>query len=829
MPLCILQQQAMSDIFNSINALVGESAGLHPLFAKTSSSDGYSNLTPAGGDSSSFSIKHGRIIDFWPQQGICLIVCSGSSIIKCPVSTQSHSSVSGVTEFTLPQIGDYVLVAKQNGADNGFIISSAIGAVKSEMPELSIAKEKYQKGYKLRDANEYKMIGNIQDQELSSSNFTDRWPGEKFCFNENNVGYHISKYLTRWQAGELCQVTLSALDYIASITMHNLRMLNSNFYLESMCDYGRTNTELFLSSHLEDFLKEKEEDRRAKSIHRMWSGWLAGGTHFYTHNPKRKDAESRPISDIWVDDMGTLSARSSSGVFLAKRDTIRAPLRLKRQDDVNKQGDEKIDTYSKKKESFLFVQEKREDKKRMACGMRVRDMMAWNDWGYYQIGRYEDYKKDWKKEKVTDKYKKFPELGDFWGKHGDSVELTHEQTEREGDKSKDNIKVGEAFCGLLPDGSVLLRDAWGSQIEMRGGRISISAAIGVDIFSGNTTSIFSGRDNIIKSGESCEIIGVNKDIRIRGGRNVLMEALSGFMQLTAPIKEIGGKEKEATMKDNSGASGSEVDTKGTGEGYKVHGLVFKAKDIEFVGETARFSLEKSFCVKGQKDDELPDFSVKAMTNVLWDDGGGTIMRSGDKYVVAHDGNVYMDESLYASNNGMFGGNLYVEESIVAIDGPIATNGSVISEPEDKMSSSDVPSAKDSFESACDDWDEKYLKPYKEEDYEDIRYTNRTTEEYRTKNAIWFEKFWQREFDKRESGLLEKISTFKNDEDEDEEYSYPGKQHYDGSIKSFIKYTEKNIMTENGYMDPKEPDQQNQKGGELKEEEFSKQLFFIKTY
>ena len=754
----------------------------------------YNGLKPTG-DSSGFSIKHGRVVDIWTKQGVVLVQCAGCNMIKCSMNITSSGIVTGSTEVSIPTIGDLVLVAKLVGADIGTIICAFPSFNNSSMGGVKTVDILENKSIELMDAKTFLMDKTIFSGNQFGPKFKDALPGEKYNLNENLIGYIITKYFMRLQAGDLCSLTFQYLDGLLEAMLHNLRIFNSGFFLESICDFGRTNTELHLSAHLNDFAVETEEERRKNSIIRLFSGWLSAGAHLYSQN---KNGEKEPGSDVWIDELGTVSLRSNTTSFMHKVDGIYVPLRKFRADHPNKdEADAEIDDNEPRKAFDWAVGADHP----MAFGCQIRDYVAWLVGGQYQFNRYKPYKKDW--DKLEDKGGANPvSIDGFWGAYGNDVVLESDG-ERKGDYN--TAKKGEAFCGVLPDGSVLLRDAWGSQVELRGGRVVISGANDVEVTSGSNVVITAGKDAIIKGAENCEVIAINKDMRIRSGKMMLIESVDAGVQITAPKP-------------------SGVNTDGKGEEYGVSGIMLKADEVEIVGKKFEANMSNTFYVQGQDHDSPPLFMVRSKSNLFWDTGV-TVFKNGDgeNYVGIINGNVMSTDGMYADGWGIFYEGMASNGLSVAIDGPIATNGYFVGippggpsdPPMEYMPEMDLASE---FDPTYDreQWDVNFRSPYHKEDYEKIKYKHRTTDQYRTESAKWFEKFWQREFKSSLSPIQ-----YAKDKDDDGENSYPGKKHIDGSKKDLILYAEVNVQEDGS---PKLPEEQKQEGGTFTSVPYSQQLF-----
>jgi hypothetical protein len=216
--------------------------------------------------------------------------------------------------------------------------------------------------------------------------------------------------------------------------------------------------------------------------------------------------------------------------------------------------------------------------------------------------------------------------------------------------------------------------------------------------------------------------------------------------------------------------------------------------------------------------------LQQSANLFWDNGG-TFFRNGwgDNYVGITNGSVMATDGLYAVGWGIFYTGIATDGLVAAIDGGIYTNGAFVGEPpggppEPLMEPLDPLNFVESIEPAYqrEDWDEQWRLPYKVSDYEEIQYKHRTTEQYGTENAKWFQKFWQREFQHELSPM-----DYSKDKDSVGENSYPGKKHIDGDKKDLILYAEVNVQEDGS---PKLPEEQKKEGGTFTSVPYSEQLF-----
>ena len=77
----------------------------------------------------------------------------------------------------------------------------------------------------------------------------------------------------------------------------------------------------------------------------------------------------------------------------------------------------------------------------------------------------------------------------------------------------------------LDDGSIVIRDGWGSSIEMSGGNITFSSAGDVHVRPGRSVVVWAGRDVAIRARNSIDLSATERDIRLKAERN--LHALAG--------------------------------------------------------------------------------------------------------------------------------------------------------------------------------------------------------------------------------------------------------------------------------------------------------------
>lgn len=99
------------------------------------------------------------------------------------------------------------------------------------------------------------------------------------------------------------------------------------------------------------------------------------------------------------------------------------------------------------------------------------------------------------------------------------------------DKRRAGVYIGE-------DGSVIIRDAWGSEVVMLGGNISMSCAGNIQILPGRTALTIAGDDIVQKAQNSIDIHASAHDVRLSAARN--MEMVGGGSKSGGVIIESKG-------------------------------------------------------------------------------------------------------------------------------------------------------------------------------------------------------------------------------------------------------------------------------------------------
>lgn len=121
---------------------------------------------------------------------------------------------------------------------------------------------------------------------------------------------------------------------------------------------------------------------------------------------------------------------------------------------------------------------------------------------------------------------------------------------------------GRSVIKQLDDGSVLIEDAWGSQIRMEGGHVFITAPLDIVQQPGRSLVSMAGNDVVARAGNSVDITAAKRDVRLKAERN--LQALAGNSGAGALLLESRG-------------SVGPADYSQPGEDVEAGGIVIKSR------------------------------------------------------------------------------------------------------------------------------------------------------------------------------------------------------------------------------------------------------------
>ena len=834
----------------------------------------------------------GRVVDTFPEKNVCLVMAGYEGFVKCTYATGNQSNVSGVTAAFSPGVGDAVLFAKTEDTDYGWILSGAINQAEVPLgsaPSFPKYKEYKDTYFDIRKSETF----DCQELDLECKDVNivgDFVPGESIQATEHHIAILVTKLLLRLQGSNLCSINFHTTDDLMDFVAHNLNFFNSAFKIRSFCDFGATNTEIFTSPILGPFSQDQYQNHTI----RLNSGYFAGGLSIYANE---KYSAGKNLAEIYLDENGIISQKTKVSCWMQKSNGIYTKIKLKEQDTPINDGDSFIDPKIEK-EAFVITPKapkeedgpKEKEAKLVAQltgggdeppkedeylhpaafgSCQARDYVAWQTSGEYRFKRYKEYKKDWKSWELPDeKELKAPKL-ENGAQYCEFGKVKQAVTEAEG---KDAIKCspvpyrdGDAFVGILPDGSIMLREPGGSSIELRSGRIIITCPKDLDIQTGNNTNIISARDIILKARKSIDLNTTDKHIRVKSGGDVMIDSVKGSIQITA--LDSSKKVRVTTQNDNGEPEPQATPCTLSPEGcekYSAPGIIIKTDSTllncagsihEIASSVYAVMSERDTQNCGEGPPSGPFILMRSSAALHWSNKGEIFHQSQRQAAEGEDAPIQLsarERTVVVSDGSVQGGQfavfektiyakeyLFCEKSLVAVE-ECFINGEYYHDtknpyvlgpykrPEGPIKIPKTEPARYAAFGAIAGFANPGLlaavrMPWKEKIYGAIGFRYRPDSAYGVSDKhVWFESFWQRQY---KDELKEWYD--KNDKKQNMDACagggrvYPGVDVLGEEKKQYFTYKEKNV-NEDGT--PKLPEDQKKEGGEFKKKKYSEQLF-----
>jgi hypothetical protein len=230
---------------------------------------------------------------------------------------------------------------------------------------------------------------------------------------------------------------------------------------------------------------------------------------------------------------GSFWLRSAKSIFIAKRCLIPVP-KEKRLPEDQSEGDDKDKDNYKFSGTFGGAEEHKvgdveiegaDDEKHLLQASGLFDLLAYHmNWKGVHPFHYhkEDYTTPEESDGVSGGPERTQEKLEFGGL-ASKMYLDYPQPKnlRIDDRYGD-VEYFERECGvaLLPDGSLILYDGYGSQIVMTGGNIRADAPGDIQLMPGRNLVGLGGDDIVLRAKNSVDITAGEHDIRIKAEKNV---------------------------------------------------------------------------------------------------------------------------------------------------------------------------------------------------------------------------------------------------------------------------------------------------------------------
>lgn len=447
----------------------------------------------------------------------------------------------------------------------------------------------------------------------------DDLPGDMGYINEFGLSYGIGRLMAWLRASHFCSVEAFWVDNLLRLTGYNFEIMTSASELRAMNDEGEF-TELMrwgpypwetlgLMSHGEDFTRhdsehwdsgrsgrEPMEDDQA-GIWRVqrFRGYLGDLERTIVALPVKEQITgdvAKMDMDITLPGLldtgyhldGRFHARSAKGILLEKTVAIPVPKEKIAPDDPTGDTTENYKAAGVWGEGDEHTKEEpvmKDDRP------GLRSLMFYERHalicGYYDNLGFHRHEKDWllpdERETVAalglDKaiYDPDGSMDDmtFWMPLPKvrQVQLDH--------RGSTNYYSGRAAIQIDEDGSIVLEDAYGSQIRMEGGNIFLSARNDVILQPGRSAQVWAPYDLILKAGNSADLSASQGDVRVKAQGNLMLAAVDKGVLIESQFDSA----KNGTEEPDWSQMGEDVESRGVLIKALASNVISMSKDAYF--------------------------------------------------------------------------------------------------------------------------------------------------------------------------------------------------------------------------------------------------------
>lgn len=714
-------------------------------------------------------LRRGRIEDVYMDRNCAVVAVMGyKRNIPCVWVSGVFNRWFGAKDLSAPSIGSEVAVIVSNDQKFGVILGCINAAgEKSEKPMVNlfgttVTRDDDLQAHKSKDFGWASILVDAAD-----GIHLDAFPGDDITVNAQGALTAILEMMASIRGGNGASVETFVFDQLLRITGYNLQERTSFHERNIMEDGGMATQERFGSHVFHEAMgndPENSVNEKNCTISRRFhdfDGFLGGLLQRFIIRPSVKPADMTKAAE----DMdlglyqrfehlsGAVFERSVTGGGTLKGVAIPVPKRKIAEDDP--EGDTGAPPNNPVK-PFVFNSDAGTPASNFC---QLRDYFAWH-FNKVAAERFKEKNKDWTIPEESDCPKlaeaKPPGIGSFYREFPEEVDAMSSSSDSDvssDDSTGMNTRPGTAWCLVMPDGSVSIRDIWGSAITMAGGHIDISASKDVRIIAGGTAVVLGGDDCIIKGRQSVDITATNKQLRLRSEQEVFISSASGGMLIN--LDKAGRKFEKAQKGEEVGLIGVVIKSMEGGVTINANQLSLNLQDSLFINASEEGKPPPLIMGK------IKGFYLKIEQGggVAFDFDDGAFGISSDGYLFT-SGNILGEKNLFIKKDGVFGGTISQEADFSGVE-PVESIVSKI------------------FENIDD-----FQWQYELSDFPELKFRFRRTSEYATSDGKWFESFWQRE--------MEDTVRWKERPDiEGEEYPYPGGDHF-VSEKSFWTYKEQNV-------------------------------------
>lgn len=543
---------------------------------------------------------------------------AGNRFIGCSFASPLVSHTFGYSFAALPVEGSYAVAVVTNE-------SSAKGVVIAILPYGNWTKDNSPVKVPSQELNPYKPHGYsvvsayrtpVEDPKFEftvnswSNRPSDVVPGEFCILNEHRAGLRLGPLSAEIRGGGAF-VRAERLDDEVRIGSTTFTIWSALDCFRSMNDRGYISGELRESSYqgerlgLDGLSASSEASVGSESNPRVkeFRGYLGGQRSTFFLRPKTPSSPEEGVATEHVSESGKILTRSASGISMELYDKIPVPKRVMEYWDPKGNRD---DAKHEAKTPFDFGADPH------TVAMKAYDAIAWNQRNDYL--HFDGYDKDFDT----------PEEGDI-DTPGDS--------DRDPSSSRDDLRKNShrrAGLHIMPDGSVIIRDAWGSEIVLSGGNVYINTCGSILSTAHKDTVIFSGDSSVMKSRDGTVTAeSSNGVVEIHGGRHVTM------------VGGTDGADVGGVLIESLGSGDGTVSTEVLGTKSTVNGVVVKSmkSGVAIEGKNIFGLGEDNIRISTGKDGDKRTGSIVVSTNALHSSFGAsaTFMSDGGDLRISPSG------------------------------------------------------------------------------------------------------------------------------------------------------------------------------------------------
>ena len=462
---------------------------------------------------SSGSVVVGRVVWSGGESYDCTVRVGDAFDVGCTVAQTAMATASGSAMGSVPPPGSLVVVFL-------FAYGVSRGVVLGTLPngwyyggEKDSPKVLFGHGDDMdrHESDENAAFSSIPRDQLNaekcgstSGRPADMVPGDFLVSNEHDVGVYCGMFSSTLMGGP-AYVRADRLDDEVKVRSTNMTVWTdpSVGYAYNDCGYLSTESKGF------EFggeragkygLKARADQKTLRSNPRIveYGGFLGGVRSWYLSRPL-KEAQTGydvpkgvgGVASGHLSQSGCLALRTAGGISLERYDRIPVPRRVR--DPWDPEGDDA------KSVKYLPFRPFRHSRNEHLRSLELYDAESWESSESYL--RFDEMEKDFRVDEESD----LPESpGDEdLDPMGSMADLSRNKGRRAG------IYIGE-------NGSIILRDAWGSEIEMNGGEIRITASGSVTTFAGRSAVSIARESNVVKSVDGVAEVSSGRVVNIAG-------------------------------------------------------------------------------------------------------------------------------------------------------------------------------------------------------------------------------------------------------------------------------------------------------------------------